>query len=217
MTEHPTTRDPFIDRLVQSSALAVHDAEHRLDEVWAQQPEAPRIADENTVTAEEAAAIRAYLPRADAWAEQRDAARADVAHARAAHADAVRLATGQTVSPEGASVVAHGVNRAGAGALSPHPRPSSPPAPSPPARPRARGAGRPRARRASSSSATAGQDPGDDGDPPRPPARPPLLTFEALHRLTPGLPGHWRRRLFSVLPRRVQDAMWRDLAERAGR
>jgi hypothetical protein len=40
------------------------------------------------------------------------------------------------------------------------------------------------------------------------------VTFEAFHRLTWWLSGHYRLWLFERLPRRAQNAMWRDLSRR---
>jgi hypothetical protein len=40
------------------------------------------------------------------------------------------------------------------------------------------------------------------------------MSFETFHRLTRWLTGHHRSRLFERLPRRAQNAMWRDLSRR---
>jgi hypothetical protein len=46
---------------------------------------------------------------------------------------------------------------------------------------------------------------------------PQRLTFEALHRSTAGLSGPSRAQVFYNLPREVQAAAWRDLAEQVER
>ena len=166
--------DPFIAQMLQSAALRVHDAEACEERVFAMAPEAPSIADEDNVTADERDAIRDHLPAYAAWSDQYDAAKADRDDALRAHAAALRLATGVTVTADSASVAAHLVNVRGAAVLitawtQPRaPRTTLPPGPAVARHARPRGAGRPRAG-ATRNSAKSG-DSGEDGEPGEPPA-----------------------------------------------
>jgi len=166
--------DPFIEQMVQRTALRAHDAEERYERIFATAPESPQIADEHNVTPDEHDEIRRYLAAYKAHCDQRDAAKADHDDALRAHAQAYRLATGNVICADSAAVMQHIVNvRGAAEVVKAHHRGEAPRAPvnvSPAtarhARPRE--AGRP-ARRSTRSSAASG-DSGDDG--PEPPAAP---------------------------------------------
>lgn len=167
-----TSADPFIARILQSTALRVHDAEACEARVFAMMPESPTIADERNVTGDERAAIRTYLPAYAAWDDQHNAAKAELDDAQRAHAQAYRLATGRVINTDSAAVLQHLVNVHGAAAVvTAHHRDEAPRAPANVApttarHARPREAGRP-ARRSTRSSAASG-DSGDDG--PEPPA-----------------------------------------------
>lgn len=87
------TSDTLIEGMVRSTALAIHDAEGRLDRIMEQMPiDDPRVEDEDAPTAEERAECREAAARLDAWNEQRCAAREGLSAATRAHCDALRLA-----------------------------------------------------------------------------------------------------------------------------
>ncbi|MGI8729218.1 MAG: hypothetical protein ACR2LK_04410 [Solirubrobacteraceae bacterium] len=91
-------RDPFLEAMVRSAAMQVHDAEERCERVRAMEPE---------LTADTIAAFQA-------WSDQRDAAKAARDCALHAQSVAIRLATGRDVNPIAAEVIAHAVNVRGA-------------------------------------------------------------------------------------------------------
>lgn len=165
----------LISRWLQRAALAVHDAEQRLDRVVDQAPGSPEIGDPEAVTNDERDAIRLYLARFDAWRDQREAAKADVNDARRRHADAYRLATGLQIDEIDSSVLAFAVGCHGAGEVVKQcQEPPREPEPGAPTRrmPRRRGAGRPRAQATRSSAKSGDSDDDAPGEPePEGPSR----------------------------------------------
>ena len=69
---------------------------------------------------------------------------------------------------------------------------------------------RPRSARAGTRSSR-GSPGGEKPGPGEPPKR--RLTLQSFHRLTLGMPGHWRRRLFESLPESLQAGAWAALGD----